>query len=341
MEGLTSPQRRQPPLTLQQRATNAAANVLDLCNRLEDIRDEFLPQLEKIDDETLIAVRMGASAIGVWAWLVEAACDHEMLKRVEAKKGGRGNKDDEGEGREATKRQQGYLNGKSPRTIERNSQIVEIFGVETIATHGGTLQDKGYWIAAVSAPDPHEAIEVFVEKKTINPFWEVRDAYHEIDVIKGKREKAKREFNDAVTTVGRKAASDWLEFHAKAELEKLKTDCPIPGFGDRVFGEAQKQCDEQRDVLFLHNAQECLLYVWTKGYRTQRQMVEFTRLPASEVKRVMENLADKGYFIEKEREWKTTQAKGGREKEWCRTDKPMPPLHINLPDGPITVSVER
>ena len=333
-----------PPISLS-KAVGEAAKVLDLCRTLEDTREKFLPALPHLDDETIIAVRMGAASVGVWAWLIEAACDAEMLNRVEKRTG---KKVDESvmrggfnEGREAVKRQQAYLNGKSSRTIERNAQIINTFGTDTIAEYGETLQDKGYFIACLTAPDPHEALEVLAEKKTENPFMEVKDAYKEIDAIKGKHTKAKRELNEAVTTIGRRAAYEWLQLQAEPALEALIRACPIPGFGDRVFKEAIKQCEEQRDALYLVNAQECLLYVWTKGYHTETEMKEFTRLPSIEIRRVMDALTEKGFFVEKQREWKAAGARGGRVKEWCRTAKPMPPLHINLPSGPISVEVVR
>src|SRR5688572_5456417 len=234
---------RLPRQTVQERATTAAANILELCHTLEGMRDDFIPLLPKLEDETIIAVRMGARAIGVWAWVLECACDAEMFDRVEAKKGGRGNKDEEGEGRKAAAAQQAYTDAKSVRTVYRNAQIINTFGLETIATHGNTLQEKGFWIVALDAPDPDEAIEVFAEKKTDNPFWEVNDARREVDAIKGKHDKAKRLFSEAVTTVGRRAASDWLRFAAIPELDKLATSCPIPELA-KVFTETIKECQQ-------------------------------------------------------------------------------------------------
>jgi hypothetical protein len=320
-------------------AQSYVASVLHLCNTLEESRDRLIESLPKLTDDQVDQVKMSARALGVYAWLIEAACDDEIVSRIEKHKGGRGNTDDEEEGRQAAVRQQAYKDAKSERTVYRNRQIIQTFGIQTIVTHGTTLQDKGYWVAALTAPDPHEAIESFVEKKTNNVFWEVKDAYKEVDAIKRGHEKVKREFNEAVTTVGRKAAYEWLQLHAEPALDALIRACPIPGFGDRVFKEAIKQCEEQRDALYLVNAQECLLYVWTKGYRTESEMKEFTRLPSVEIRRVMDALTEKGFFVEKEREWKAAGARGGRIKEWCRTAKPMPALHIKLPSGPITVDV--
>lgn len=332
------PQRK----TMEERAKDAASNVLHLCHTLEGMRDDFIPLLPKLEDETVIAVRVGARAVSVWAWVIECACDAEMLERVEKRTG----KKDESathdgfinEGREAAKRQQAYQDGKSVRTVERNAQIINTFGIETIAAHGGTLQDKGFWIAAVSAPDPFEAIEVFAEKKSDNPFWEVKDAQHEIDVIKGKHEKAKRLFSEKVTTIGRKAACEWLRFVAEPKLEELSTSCPFPIL-TKIFSDAKQECKEAADALFLDNAQECVLYIWSQGKNTEKQLQQFTCLPPIEIRRVLEALAEKGYFVESEKAWKSDRGRGTKIKEWHRTDKPMPPLKITLPEGPLELEL--
>lgn len=323
---------------MEERAKDAAANVLHLCHTLEGMRDDFIPLLPKLEDETVIAVRIGARAVSVWAWVIECACDAEMFTRVEAQKGGRGNKDEDGEGKVAAAGQQAYQDGKSVRTVYRNAQIINTFGIETIATHGNTLQDKGFWIAALDAPDPHEAIEVFAEKKTENPFWEVKDAQREIDVISGKHEKAKRLFNEKVTTIGRRAACDWLRFVADPKLDELATSCPFPSLA-KIFSDARQECKEAADALFLDNAQECVLYIWSLGKNTEKQLQQFTCLPAIEIRRVLDALADKGYFVERPKAWKTEQGRGTRIMEWHRTDKPMPALKITLPEGPLRLEV--
>lgn len=321
-----------------QNARGVIARIIDLCHTLEDSRDAVIEALPHLPDDGVIEVRMTARLVGVYAWVIEAAADAEMFARVEAKKGGRGNVDEEEAGKVAAANQQAYLDGKSRATVYRNAQIINTFGKETILTHGNTLQDKGFWITALSAPDPHEAIEIFVEKKTEDPFWEVQDARREIDVITGKHDETKRLFNEKVTTVGRKAACDWLRLTAEPELDKLATSCPFPALAN-IFRDAQQECREASNALFLQNAQECVLYLWSKGRNTIDQLVAFTCLPRIEIVRVLEKLADKGYFVEKPKAWKSSQGRGMRIKEWHRTDKEMPIFHIELPTGPLKLNL--
>lgn len=341
MEVLTTSTKETPRLSMEQRAQNSAANVLQLCHTLEDIRDDFIEVLPRLEDEVVIQVKMGARAVSVWAWVVECACDAEMFARTEAAKRGPKTVDvDENEeaGKVKAAGEQAYADGKSVRTVYRNAQLFNTFGLEFIATHGKELPDKGFWITALDAPDPHEAIEVFAEKKAENPFMEVNDARRELDAIKGKHEKAKTLFNEKVTTIGRRAACDWLRFTAEPELDKLATSCPFPVLA-KIFRDAQQECREAADALFLDNAQECVLYIWSKGKNTVEQLVNFTCLPRVEIVRVLEALAEKGYFVEKPRAWKTKQGRGTRIMEWHRTDKPLPAFKIELPTGPLNLEL--
>lgn len=311
-------------------AKKKASRILALCNNLEQMRQEFLLQLPDLDDEVIIEIRMGARAIGVWSWVVEAACDHEMMSRVEKLKGGRGQKDEANEGRLAVMRQQGYLDGKSTRTIERNVQIIETFGLETIATHGDTLQEKGFWIAAVSAPDPIEAVEVLAEKKADNPFMEVQDANREIDALKGKHEEAKNKFVEKFRTVARKTVGEWIRFTARPTIETLKTNCPDPKLL-KVFDEMDQNLREREEVMLIEDAEPALIFAWQKGWVTEKQMCEFSGLLQLEVRQTMLSLQEKGYFVERSQAWKPTMARGPRVKEWQRTGKPLPTFNVVEP----------
>lgn len=326
-----SPVESKPPVGML--AKKAAARVLNLCNTLEDMRDEFIPLLPTLDDEVVIEVRVGARAISVWAWVVECACDAEMFDRVEAAR--RGPKtaefdDDDEAGKLKAAGQQAYLDGKAIRTVYRNAQIFNTFGQEFIAMHGKELQEKGFWIVALSAPDPAEAIEAFAEKKAVNPFFEVKDAQQEIDALKGKHEKAKNEFISAFRTVTRKAMGDWIRFTARVGILELKTNCPDPKLA-RVFQEMDDQLAEREEVLLIEDAEPALIYAWDKGWRTEKQMCDFTHLLPLEVRTTMLSLQDKGYFVEQEFQWKSKKSKGSRAKEWKRTQKPLPTIHVVAP----------
>jgi hypothetical protein len=316
--------------SIAQRAAKAAANILHLCHTLEDIRDEFIPLLPELSDKKIIEIRGTARIVGVWAWVVECACDAETLKRVEARKGGRGKKDEEQEGRLANIRQQAYRDGKGVSTLYQNAQIFNTFGLETILAHGNTLQEKGFWAVALSAPDPIEAVETFAEKKAENPFMEVQDARDEIDPLKQKHDKAKREFVEAFRTVARRAVGEWIRFTARPAIEQLKTSCPDTKLM-KFWDDMDNQLAEREEAMLIEDAEPALILAWEKGYRTEPQMSDFTGLLRLEIRETMLNLQEKGYFVEQFQAWKPANARGQRTKEWKRTGKPLPVINVVAP----------
>lgn len=322
---------RVPTPTIPQRATKVAAQILHLCHTLEGIRDQFIPLLPELSDKKIIEIRGTARIVGVWAWVVECACDAETLKRVEAQKGGRGNKDEDQEGRLATVRQQAYRDGKGVSTLYQNAQIFNTFGLETILAHGNTLQEKGFWVAALSAPDPVEAVETFAEKKADNPFMEIQDAYKELDPLTEKHNKAKSEFIESFRTVPRKAVGEWLGTVARTAIETLKTACPDPKLA-KFWDDTLSQLREREEAMLIEDAEVALFYAWDKGYRTEPQMCDFTGLLHLEIRETMMSLQEKGYFIEQPMQWKPKNARGSRSKEWKRTTKPLPVIRVQAPD---------
>lgn len=318
--------------TIPQRATRVASQILHLCHTLEGIRDEFIPLLPELSDKKIIEIRGTARIIGVWAWVVECACDAETLSRIEAKKGGRGNKDEDEEGRLATVRQQAYRDGKGVSTFYLNAQIFNTFGLETILAHGNTLQEKGFWVAALAAPDPIEAVETFAEKKADNPFMEVQEAKNEIDPLRQKHDKAKREFVEAFRTIARKTVGEWIRFTARPAIEQLKTSCPDTKL-IKFWDDMDSQLAEREEAMLIEDAEPALILAWEKGYRTESQMCDFTGLLRLEVRDTMLSLQEKGYFVEQRQAWKPSKARGPRVKEWKWTGKPFPQFNVMQPEA--------
>lgn len=228
------------------RSQNAVARILHLSHTLEQTRDAFLALLPEADDETVIEVRMSARSVGVWAWLIECACDAELVRRT-AKRAGRSKKDTNGEGRMAALGQQAYADGKSVRTIERNAQIINTFGAEKIVTHGENLRDKGFFIAALSAPDPLKAIEMFEEAKTENAFFEVQDAWALVNELNTKAEKLRRKQErkanpkpSELEFIHSEEAQAYLDKCHKA-LQELQTEIPhnLPSL--RILNRQQRE----------------------------------------------------------------------------------------------------
>lgn len=311
------------------RAKKSAARILNLCNTLENMRDEFLPLLPTLEDDVVIEIRMGARAVGVFAWVVECACDAEMFERTKAAKPGPKTTEleDEEAGKVKAAGQQAYLDGKSVRTVYRNAEIFNTFGLELFATRGKELEDKAFWIYALEAPDPIEAIELFAEKKVENPFFEPKDAQRAIDELAGKHEQAKQKFIEEFRTVARKTVGEWIRFIARPAIEQLKTSCPDPKLA-KFWQETDEALQEREEAMLIEDAETVLIYAYDNGRVTETQMAEFTGLLPLEVRAAMLSLQDRGYFIEQPQAWKPANARGSRVMEWKRTTKPLPTVNV-------------
>jgi hypothetical protein len=183
-----------PPIIVSEsviHSRDVVANIIHLCHTLEERRDALLVALPNLEINEIAEVRMSARIVNTWSWLIECACDAEALARVEPQKGGRGKTDTNGTGRVAAAGRQAYLDGKGVNTVYKNARIIKTFGIETIVRADNSLQEKEFYKAALSAPDPLKAVEMFNEKKDANAFFEPKDAWELVNHLKQEAEKAK------------------------------------------------------------------------------------------------------------------------------------------------------
>jgi len=125
-------------------------------------------------------------------------------------------------------------------------------------------------------------------------------------------------------SLSRKALADHIEFDAIPTLIALQNRCSDPSFASKFYGNYIGDLQEHRQVLLDEETQHAVLTAWEMGYKTEDQLSQFTKTDLSEVRRVMLQLEEDGYFVEQPLEWKPDQAKGGRSKIWRRTSKPLP-----------------
>jgi hypothetical protein len=171
-----------------------AAQQIDWINALDRYTDDIISTLPDRTDEEILELRTAARAGERTLWRLQAACDAEILDRVKLK-GGRGQKDTEGVGVDATVRRIASEIGVTPRTIYQNAQIHKTFfddsepTAETperaLRTLGPVdhLEEKEFFKAALRSPDPHETLEYFARQKAADPNFSTGDAWR---IVKGK-----------------------------------------------------------------------------------------------------------------------------------------------------------
>ncbi len=171
-----------------QQVTEQFSALFNYLNRLEEFEDTVIELLPFGTDDEVTQARSYAVAMGSTGWRIVCACDAVALSRA-ALKGGRGKTDDAGVGRLSTAKDEANKAGKKPWTVRRNAQIFNTF--KTILRNQHSLLDeKGYFEAALRAPDSRKAIKIFEKEKSENPSFTPEDAHRLAKKLKENHPKA-------------------------------------------------------------------------------------------------------------------------------------------------------
>lgn len=289
-------------------------------SKLEKVKREIIARLPSYSDEDLYKTRSSARQLYASAWKIEVACDAEIWDRAEKQLGGRGQADVEEKGIMAAVNKRAAELGCGASTIRKNAQIYQQFKT-VLSAEQNILDDKGFFQAALSAPDPDEAIEMFTQKRLDNPLYRVADAYRDIEDEREKVESARRKVTAAIRSLERKRLAEHIEIKAIPTILSLQKKCPNTAFATVYWAEILRELRERLDDMQTADLKQAVLKAWAVGHQTGEQVSSFTGLPISEVRRIMKTLVRAGYFVEKELEWKPDNARGSRQKLWRRTQK--------------------
>jgi hypothetical protein len=306
---------------LEKESREALGRVLNSVNRLEESRKQILTMLPVLPDEEVIETRMNAQLAGRWAWVIECACDAEMFKREEAKRG-RGHVDVDEKGRLATARKQAYLHGVGTSTLYRNAKIYNTF--ENLLIGENNLEEKGFFIAALAAPDPHLAIEEFSKKKANNAFFAVKEAWRDVKRAKKKLYEKKNELAYKANDETRKALR--VLFNAvRLYLEQQRVVCAKldSKLAGSTIGSWIQEIVDQEDVWFVLDAKDAAIIAWKNGNTREDHIATALGLPLPEIHRVMKELESDGIF-ERCRQRGTDQARGPGQQLWHLVGEPIP-----------------
>lgn len=170
--------------------------MLDTTTSLAKVEQLFesLPQLisdiSQMNDVEIIQTAITARYAEQFAFLVRGACALELRQRVKERlKGGRGKKDNTGEGIKAQMRLLASEIGISEKTLEMDARIKNAFFPEinkTTLEHMPSLA-REYYVVALAAPDPQAAIKI-ANKRCLDPDYKLGDfrAY-----VRGLKQKQK------------------------------------------------------------------------------------------------------------------------------------------------------
>jgi N6-adenosine-specific RNA methylase IME4 len=151
-------------------------------DRVQMVAHRVLAAIPKLRDEALLDVRAYYEEIGGHAWVIVAACDAEILNRA-AQRGGRGHLDTDAVGRMAGYEARARAAGTSPHEVRRNARLFAVFG-GTVIRADHSLLDKQFYKEALSAADPHAAIDYAHRKIDENLAYSSREFARDMRELK-------------------------------------------------------------------------------------------------------------------------------------------------------------
>jgi hypothetical protein len=302
--------------------TQALAKIFNHLNKLDKLENDVIGLLPELSDDEVMETRTYAKLLGKSAWKIEIACDAEIWNRASAKVG-RGNKDADEEGIMAAVNKRAGELGCSARTIQNNGKIYETFKKEIVATDFNHLDEKTFYLAALSAPDPHSAIEKFAAKKMENPFFNTRDAWREAKHAKKELYEKKNELAYQVNDEKRQALR--VLFNAtRLYLGQQRDACAKldAKLASSTFGSWIQEIVDQEDVWFVLDGKEAAVKTWKNGNTREDHMATSLGLPLPEMHRIMKELESEKVF-EKCRQRGTAVARGPGQQLWHLVGEPI------------------
>lgn len=295
--------------------------------RLEQVEQEVISDLPNQTEEQIIETRQKASLLGKTAWRIECACDAQFVERAEKVKSGRGNVDVDAVGVMAIVAKRAKQLGCTPTTVYNNARVHRLIeaakqftgNVFSEKTISDTLVEKGFFTAALSASNPIEAIQKFTERKITDPKFSVSDAFRLLEETGETKKLASLRAVNAARTADREQVLDALREARKKIKEEIITPFPDSELAERIFGGCLSDIDEELEEAFDEDTANALRLAWSRGFKTEPQLSNFTGFPLEVVSRIMGRLGDEGEFILVRRTDGTEMA-----KRWHKVGEMLP-----------------
>lgn len=302
--------------------TQALSKIFNHLNKLERLETDVISLLPSLSDEEVMETRGYAKMLGKSAWKIEIACDAQIWERTRAACG-RGNKDVDEEGIVAAVNKRAGELGCTGRTIYNNHRLYELFSKEIVETHFNHLDDKGFYLAASVAPDPHEAIEAFAQERIDNPTFIVKDAWRDAKRRRQKLIEKKNELAYQADNEKRKALRAHFD-QTRLILEQRRDACAKldTKLASQLYGAWIQEIVDQEDVWFVEDAKDAAIKAWHNGNTREDHMATALGLPLPEMHRIMKDLEEQGTF-ERSRQRGTDQARGPGQQLWHLVGEPI------------------
>lgn len=304
--------------------TQALSKIFNHLNKLEKLEVDVIGLLPVLSDDEVMETRNYAKLLGKSAWKIEIACDAEIWNRTKAACG-RGNVDIDEDGIMAAVNKRAGELGCSARTVYSNGRVFNTFKEEIVATDFNHLDEKTFYLAALTAAEPHAAIEHFAAEKLKNPFFSTRDAFREARKSKKALYEAKNRIAYEVNHEKRQALRRHFD-STKLALEGMRDACAKidTSLASNMYGSWIQEIEDQEDVWFVEDAKVALIKAWRNGNTRESHMATALGLPITEVHRIAKELEGEHIFEKSRQGGKTDVARGPGQQLWHLVGEPIP-----------------
>jgi hypothetical protein len=149
-------------------------------NEIEEAFERLTSKLSNLEEAQLVELAVKARYLEWCAFILRGMCAAELRRRHTARlEGGRGKRDKAGDGIQARMTQLAESIGVSRTTLETDARICEMFfssEIDTALAREHTFP-REFYVIALSAPNPWEAIETAVQHIAEGPYS--RDQFRE------------------------------------------------------------------------------------------------------------------------------------------------------------------
>lgn len=273
-----------------------------LIQELPGLLEELAQELREASEEGVAELRKGIHTLGKELWRFECACDAELFERARATPG-RGNHDITEIGIKAAVRRRAKLVGVTPRTIEKNAQVHRLRKkfVEQHPEKGrfenALLPEKGYYIAALSAANPIEALNAFFNEKQNRPRFRPSDAYRLLESQGLTQAAVTSAALEAARTPERKALLAHYRWASNIILHQLFPNNPDRNAAERIYGNTLSDIKDELGELFYADVSAALRQSWLSGNKAEDSMIRSSGFPPDIAKIIIYRLEDEGEFI--------------------------------------------
>lgn len=262
----------------------------------------------------LLCARQRCKGIG---WRGEVACDAELIAQSKTLKGGRGKIDAEGIGTGAALKAQALKTRDSVSTIKLNVRIFNVF-FKTKLKFNLSLEDKGFYQAALRSPKPLAALEYFTKQFAADESFTITDAYQWSSEQRAKCNESSTKVLAAVRASQKDKSLAAFLREASAEISALQARCPDKDFAKRFFPQFIEEIEDQLAVMAEQHAEDACRLAWERGYYRENQIALFTSLSRQVVSVTMNRLSESQEFYEVEE-----HTHGKHDRRWQKAGMAM------------------